>query len=120
MVTKDDDLDEEDGETFTVTLSAPNNAALATDGTTATGTIDDNDTAPVLSLEDVTVTEDQNAEFVVSLDAESEREVTVSYATADDTAEEPDDYTSASGSLTFEAVRHGEDDHGDDRRRRPG
>ena len=39
----------------------------------------------------------------MSLGAVSELEVTVSYATADDTAEEPDDYTSASGTLTFEA-----------------
>ena len=38
----------------------------------------------------------------MSLGAESELEVTVSYATADDTADE-DDYTSASGTLTFEA-----------------
>ena len=103
VATNDDDLDEEDGETFTVTLSAPGNATLATDGTTATGTIDDNDTAPVLSFEDVTVVEDQDAEFVVSLGTESEREVTVSYATSDDTAKQPGDYTSASGTLTFEA-----------------
>ena len=93
VATRNDTLDEEDGETFTVTLSAPGNAALATDGTKATGTISDNDDPPVLSLEDVTVTEGADAEFEVSLDAESEREVTVSYATADDTAEEPDDYT---------------------------
>ena len=56
----------------------------------------------MLSLEDVTVTEGADAEFEVSLGAESELEVTVSYATADDTADE-DDYTSASGTLTFEA-----------------
>ena len=103
VVTKDDDLDEEDSETFTVTLSAPANATLATDATTGSGTITDNDGPPELSLEDVTVTEGAAAEFEVSLGAESEREVTVAYATADDTAEEPDDYTSASGTLTFEA-----------------
>ena len=56
----------------------------------------------MLSLEDVTVTEGADAEFEVSLGAESELEVTVSYATTDDTADE-DDYTSASGTLTFEA-----------------
>ena len=48
------------------------------------------------------MTEGADAEFEVSLGAESELEVTVSYATADDTADE-DDYTSASGTLTFEA-----------------
>ena len=62
----------------------------------------------MLSLEDVTVREDADAEFVVSLRGESELEVTVDYATADDTAEASDetvtrDYTSASGSLTFAA-----------------
>ena len=46
------------------------------------GKIEDDDGAPVLSLEDVTVREDADAEFVVSLGAKSEREVTVSYATA--------------------------------------
>ena len=47
--------------------------------------------------------EDADAEFVVSLGGESEREVTVSYATTDDTAKQPGDYTTASGSLTFAA-----------------
>ena len=67
------------------------------------GKIEDDDGAPVLSLEDVTVREDADAEFVVSLDAASGREVTVSYATTDDTAKQPGDYTTASGSLTFTA-----------------
>ena len=101
VATRNDDLDEEHGETFTVTLSAPGNAAL--DRARATGTINDDDGAPVLSLEDVTVREDADAEFVVSLDAASGREVTVSYATTDDTAKQPGDYTTASGSLTFTA-----------------
>ena len=101
VATEDDTLDEAD-ETFEVRLSAPGNATLATDGTTGTGTITDNDNPPVLSLEDVTVTEGADVEFEVSLGAASELEVTVSYATADDTADE-DDYTSASGTLTFEA-----------------
>ena len=103
VTTRDDDLDEEDSETFTVTLSAPAYAALETDATTGTGTITDNDGPPVLSLEDVTVTEGTAAEFEVSLNAASGREVTVSYATADDTAQEPDDYASKSGTLTFDA-----------------
>ena len=102
VATEDDTLDEAD-ETFEVRLSAPGNATLATDGTAGTGTITDNDNPPVLSLEDVTVTEGTDAEFEVSLGAASEREVTVSYATTDDTAEEPDDYASATGTLTFEA-----------------
>ena len=105
VTTEDDDLDEADSEQFKLTLSSASNATLA--GGQATlqklGKITDNDGLPVLSLEDVTVTEGADVEFEVNLGAASEREVTVSYATADDTAEAPDDYASASGTLTFEA-----------------
>ena len=103
VATKDDDLDEEDGETFTVSLSAPGNAALAADGTTATGSINDDDDPPVLMTADRAVTEGTDAKFVVSLDPASGREVTVSYSTTDDTAKQPGDYTTASGTLTFDA-----------------
>ena len=103
VTTEDDDLDEAASEQFKLTLSSADNATLF--GGQATlqklGKID-NDDPPVLSLADVTVTEGADAEFEVSLGAASELEVTVSYATADDTADE-DDYTSASGTLTFEA-----------------
>ena len=96
-------VDEADGETFTVKLSDPVNATLATDGTTATGTINDNDDPAVLSIADATaVIEGATASFVVSMGA-SEKQVTVSYATADGTAAETGDYTSTSGTLTFEA-----------------
>ena len=79
------------------------NATLATDGTTATGTINDNDDPAVLSIADATaVIEGATASFVVSMGA-SEKQVTVSYATADGTAAETGDYTSTSGTLTFEA-----------------
>ena len=94
VATRNDDLDEEDGETFTVTLSAPGNAALATDGTTATGTINDNDDPPKVSIKGApVVTEGTAATFVVELSAESRKTVTVSYATADGTALESEDYT---------------------------
>ena len=43
VATTVDGFDEADGETFTVTLSAPGNAELATGRETATGTINDND-----------------------------------------------------------------------------
>ena len=101
----DDTADEEDTEQFKLTLSSAVNATLSGDQTTLQklGKITDNDGPPVLSLEDVTVDEDDDAEFVVSLDAASGREVTVSYATADDTAQQPGDYTSVSDTLTFDA-----------------
>ena len=65
MATRADGLDEEDGETFTVTLSSPENAGLKAGGETATGTIDDNDGAPKVSITGApVVTEGTAAEFV--------------------------------------------------------
>ena len=103
VVTANDTVDEADGETFKVKLSDPVNATLATDGTLATGTITDNDDPAVLAIGDATaVIEGATVSFVVSMGA-SEKQVTVSYETEDGTAEEPGDYTSTSGALTFEA-----------------
>lgn len=60
---------------------------------------------PALSINDVTVTEGNagttNATFTVSLSASSSQQVTVNFATANDTAIQPGDYTSNSGTLTF-------------------
>ena len=93
VATTDDGLDEEDGETFTVTLSAPGNAALATGGETATGTINDNDGEPKVSIKGApVVTEGTAASFVVELNGESRKTVTVSYKTADGTALAGEDY----------------------------
>ena len=103
VVTANDTVDEADGETFKVKLSNPVNATLATDATLATGTITDNDDPTELSIGDATaVIEGGSALFVVSMGA-SEKQVTVSYETEDGTAEEPGDYTSTSGTLTFVA-----------------
>ena len=102
VTTREDTLNEAD-ETFTVTLSNPNHATLATNGTTGTGTIENDDDEPELSIAAiVTVAEGNDAEFEVSLD-ESGQQVTVEYATSEGSAEEPDDYTAASGTLTFTA-----------------
>jgi hypothetical protein len=54
-----------------------------------------------LTVAAVTVTEGSDAEFAVELGAASGREVTVSYATADDTAQQPGDYARTTGTLTF-------------------
>ena len=101
-----DDQDHEHTETFTVTLSAPVNAALASTGRTATGTIDDNDLPPQISINDATLTEGSNDEpmhFTVSLDRAAGGAVTVDYATADDTAAAGLDYTMARGTLTIQS-----------------
>ena len=62
-----------------------------------------NDTPePQLSIEDVTVAENAGtAVFTVTLAAASGAEVTVDYATSDDTALAGSDYTASSGTLTF-------------------
>ncbi len=97
-----DTLDEID-ETFWVNLSGAANATIG-DGQ-GVGTIIDDDGLPSLSINDVTVTEGDagsvNAVFTVSLSAASAQTVTVTYATADNTAAAPADYTTAGGTLTF-------------------
>ncbi len=99
-----DVLDEAD-ETFTVNLSAPVNASLA-DGQ-ATVTIQDDD-APGLAVEDLTVAEGPagatTAQFRVRLAPAPAGAVTVDYATADGSAQAGSDYTTAGGSLAFDAA----------------
>ena len=101
----DDTLDEPD-EDFTVTLRNPVNALLAGGGDTATvtGTIENDDVPPVLSVADAGASEDASGiPLAVTLDTASGRTVTVNYATANVTAAAGADYTAASGTLTFPA-----------------
>ncbi len=62
---------------------------------------------PVLSIDDVTVTEGHsgtvNASFAVTLAPAATGTITVDYATADGTATAPADYTAGIGTLTFPA-----------------
>jgi hypothetical protein len=93
----------EAAETFSVILSGAINAAIA--DASGVGTIVDDDPAPALSIDDVTVTEGNtgttNAAFTVTLSAVSGQPVTVNYATANGTALATSDYAAASGTLTF-------------------
>ena len=97
------DLIDEENETLNLDLTNPTNATIA--DAQGVGTITDNDAAPSLSINDVTVTEGNSgtvdATFTVTLSAASERTVTVNYATADNTATNGSDYTTASNTLTF-------------------
>lgn len=99
------DTIDEDNESFTVALSAPVNATL---GATSTGTatIQNDDTAPVVSISSVTSAEGNsgttNQIFTVTLSSASGKTVTVPFATANGTATVAgDDYEATSGTLTF-------------------
>ncbi len=99
--TTDDAIDEPD-ETFTVTLSAPTNATIGT--ATGEATLSDNDAAPSLSIDDVTVAEGDMLQFTVSLDAVSGKDVTVNWTATDGTATDGSDYTGQTGqTLTISA-----------------
>ena len=102
--TTEDELDEAN-ETFTVTLSNPGNAGLAGGGTTlaVTGTIEDDDAEPSLTIAGVEAYEGDDLSFEVTLTPVSGREVTVEWETSDGTAVVDSDYTSASGTLTIAA-----------------
>ena len=93
----------EANETFTVNLVNPSNATIA-DGQ-AVGTIANDDAAPVLSIGDATVLEGNAGTvaetFTVSINTASDQVVTASYATADNTAAQPGDYTTATGTITL-------------------
>ena len=99
-----DDVDEDSGETLTVTLSNPHVVAVIdNDHGTATGTIW-NTEAVMLSVADAEGTEgDGVLQFEVTLNQAAESEVTVDYATSDGTATEGEDYEAARGTLTFAA-----------------
>ena len=103
-VTVLDDNDAESNEQFTVNLSNAGAATIA-DGT-GVGTIIDDDPVnpllPDLMIDDVSVAEDAgNAEFTVTADTTSTIDITVVYATADESATAGDDYTTTTGTLTI-------------------
>jgi len=99
------DVTSEPDETLLVNLSNPVNASIA-DGQGA-GTIKNDDALPALSISDVTLAEGNSGttsfDFTVTLTPASTFPVTISYATADDTAIAGSDYQATSGSLTFAA-----------------
>lgn len=100
-VTVNGDTVDEGVETFDVTLSNPVNATLG--AAVAAGTIlNDDSQNPSITIDDVTVNEaDGTASFTVTLSTTVSQEVTVDYATADDTAKAGSDYTATTGTITF-------------------
>jgi LmbE family N-acetylglucosaminyl deacetylase len=94
-----DTLDEIN-ENFVVDLTAPTNATIA--DAQGVVTITDNDATPNLRINDISVAEgNANATLTVTLSAASGLAVNVNWATANGTATVDQDYTSASGTLTF-------------------
>lgn len=93
----------EPDETFFVNLTGATNATIEDEQ--GLGTIQNDEGVPTLAIDDVSLAEGDAGTtdfvFTVTLSAQSATEVTVDYATADDTAEEPGDYTAISGQLTF-------------------
>ena len=98
----DDAVDEVDVETIGFTLSGPANATVADGAGTATGSIRDNDVAPVVSAADTTAAETGGEMvFAVVLTGRTESTVTVDYETVDVSATAGSDYRHESGTLTF-------------------
>ncbi|MBK6998773.1 MAG: DUF4347 domain-containing protein [Rhodoferax sp.] len=104
-----DTLDEED-ETAIVEITAVSGGNGATENGTqeATVTITDDDTAPTISVANVSLAEGSsgsaNMTFTATLSAASGKAITVNYATSDNaSATAGGDYTAASGTLNFAA-----------------
>ena len=106
----DDELAEGD-ETFSVTLAEPSSSfppAISLEDSIGQGTIGANDPA-TLSVSDASGGEGGNLTFTVTLSGSPAVAVMVEYATSTEQGDSagPADYTSASGSLTFEAEATG-------------
>ena len=103
IATTPDALAEND-ETFTVTLSSPSSNAKLGMAQTATGTIEDDEGTPTLTIENALAAEGEDVEFTVNLSPASSGEVTVQYTTSAGTATSGTDYTAASArTLTIAA-----------------
>ncbi len=89
--------------TYTVNLSSPTNSTITT--AQGTGTITNVASAPTLSVSSPTIARltsgNVNEVFTVTLTGATALPATVQYATADNTAVQGVDYTSANGTLTF-------------------
>ena len=88
----------EPAETFRVDLSQPTNAVL--DRAVGVGTVNA-DLTPRLSIAGASVRAGGVMSFTVTLDTATVSTVTVDYTTRPVTANSPDDYAAASGTLTF-------------------
>ena len=103
----DNERDEPD-RTFSVVLSNPDKATLGV--STAIVTITDDDDPPALTIANLSVAESiagGRATISVVMQGSSSRDVSVQYATVNETAVSGQDYTPASGTLTWTAGQTG-------------
>ena len=100
-----DDKTTEQTERFSLVLSAPTGGATLGKAT-GVATVTDDD-KPTVSVSGASVSEGnagpQNAVFTISLSAPVSGQVKVAYATADESARQPEDYAAKSGTVTFAA-----------------
>ena len=86
-------------EDFTVTLSTSTLiSGVSIDDGEATGTITNDDTAEI-TITSASAAEGEGVEFTVRLSASVSQAVSLTWSTADDTAEAPGDYTAASAGM---------------------
>src|SRR4029450_12869039 len=95
---------DEGSEQFTLDLNSPSNAVIIMPQGRCR--IMDDDPPPMMTVEDVSVVEgaagaETQAEFRFHLSVPSALGVQLNYATADDSARAPLDYTGTSGTLVF-------------------
>lgn len=99
------DINFEQNEVFFVNLSNAVNATIM--DAQGSGTINNDDSQPSISIGDVSVAEGNsgttNATFTVTLSATSFQNISVNYATANGTATAGSDYTATSGTATIPA-----------------
>jgi hypothetical protein len=96
------DVKNELDETFNMNLSAVSNAAITPPA--ATGTIQNDDPPPVLSIDSISQPEGNGSTtiaFTITLTGSTDQAVLVNFATADGSATWPGDYMPTSGTLTF-------------------
>ena len=93
-----DSLDEDD-ETVTISLYNAVNASI--DNDTAILTLSDDDNPPSISIADLTTTDENTANVILSLSAPSAKSVVVAASTNPVTASDPADYTATSTNITF-------------------
>ncbi|MBO1064154.1 choice-of-anchor I family protein [Anabaena sp. 54] len=94
----------EGNETFTVSLSNPNNGAVVSStNATAKGTINNDDAAPIFSIAAASATEGSAVNFTVTRtgDAQSNQSVTVATSIATDDTASANDLTAKTETLTF-------------------